>query len=388
MFKRRYAWFATGAFMSVAGLGAYGTLPLRFIEAKPGLPANQDPAASRRVVAAQGRLQPGMGIVRLGTSAPDRIAELLVEEGDWVEKNQLLARLENFAPASSRAKQARQRLENSRKRLAADRAFAQAKVQEALISIEQCRQPARLEIDAQEARIKQIEAQLEQTRRDVDRIASLSLSVAVSVQQTEKQRVLLTQQENDLTSAQCTLHRLKSQQEINLRAAQAAHASARAALAQVESSEDLAILEEAVRLADHELGLTELRAPLAGQVLRIYSRVGESSAQSAVLDMGNTREMYAVAEVYESDVCCVRVGQKARVSSRVFATPLEGTVESVGLAVYRNDVYGDDPMAPADARIIEVRVRLDDSSAASRYTNLQISARIDVDSATLMAAAK
>ncbi len=39
-----------------------------------------------------------------------------------------------------------------------------------------------------------------------------------------------------------------------------------------------------------------------------------------------------------------------------------------------------DPAAETDARVVEVRIRLDDSAAAARYVHLQVDVEIAVDS--------
>jgi HlyD family secretion protein len=90
--------------------------------------------------------------------------------------------------------------------------------------------------------------------------------------------------------------------------------------------------------------------------------------------------MYAVAEVYESDVGLVKVGQKATITSRngAFSKQLTGKVSEVGWQIFKNNVLDDDPAANADARVVEVRVLLDDSQAVAALTNLQVDVKINV----------
>ena len=86
--------------------------------------------------------------------------------------------------------------------------------------------------------------------------------------------------------------------------------------------------------------------------------------------------MYAIAEVYETDVRNVRKGMKARVTSSALAGPLSGTVERVRPKVQKMDEIGTDPAARKDARIVEVEIRLDDPKAAANLTNLQVDIEI------------
>jgi len=88
--------------------------------------------------------------------------------------------------------------------------------------------------------------------------------------------------------------------------------------------------------------------------------------------------MYAVAEVYETDIGKVKVGQKATISSEVFKGEITGTVDRVGLRIAKNDILGTDPAAKTDVRVIEVKIRLNDSSKVSGLTNLQVKVKISV----------
>jgi HlyD family secretion protein len=124
--------------------------------------------------------------------------------------------------------------------------------------------------------------------------------------------------------------------------------------------------------AEAELELSRVRSPVDGQVLKIHAREGERVGSEGILEIGATGSMYAVAEVYETDVGRVRVGQRARVSSPAFGRALAGSVERIGLRIGRLDVLGTDPVADTDARVVEVEVRLDEPEPAARLTNLRV----------------
>lgn len=126
-----------------------------------------------------------------------------------------------------------------------------------------------------------------------------------------------------------------------------------------------------------ELDRSLVRAPFAGQVLEIHARGGERLGPEGLLDLGRTDEMYAVAEVYETDINRVAVGQKATMTSPALAEPLTGEVDRVGLQIGKMDVLGTDPIAKTDARVVEVEIKLDDSAAAARLTNLQVKVTIE-----------
>jgi HlyD family secretion protein len=127
---------------------------------------------------------------------------------------------------------------------------------------------------------------------------------------------------------------------------------------------------------------TELRAPIDGTVLRILARVGERpSDQDGILELGDSDRMEAVVEVYESDIQRVRLGQAVRLSSENggFGGSLAGRVSRISPQVRQREVLSTDPTGDADARIVEVRVRLDpaDAQRVQTLTGLKVIARFD-----------
>jgi HlyD family secretion protein len=155
----------------------------------------------------------------------------------------------------------------------------------------------------------------------------------------------------------------------------AATCKARRAAASVAESR-IAGAEAEVARAQAELERAYLRAPFAGRVLDIHSKAGELAGAAGVLDIGRVQQMFAIAEVYETDIRHVKVGQKARVSSEALARPLTGTVTRIRPKVQKLDEIGTDPAARKDARIIEVEVKLDDSAAAAALSLLQVEVEI------------
>ena len=137
---------------------------------------------------------------------------------------------------------------------------------------------------------------------------------------------------------------------------------------------DIALADLAAARARLELAI--VRAPIRAQVLEIHAYPGERVGPEGVMELGRTDRMYAVAEVYETDIAQVEVGQVARIRSSAFDDELLGKVERISLKVGRLDVIGADPIAKTDARVVEVFILLDDSEAVSRYTNMQVKIEI------------
>jgi len=88
--------------------------------------------------------------------------------------------------------------------------------------------------------------------------------------------------------------------------------------------------------------------------------------------------MMAVAEVYQTDISKIKLGQKATITSQGFTGELKGIVQQIGLQVKRQNVFGDQPGENLDSRIIEVKIRLnpEDSKRVSGLTNLQVQTAI------------
>lgn len=147
-------------------------------------------------------------------------------------------------------------------------------------------------------------------------------------------------------------------------------AAARLASKAAQSAVDVA--RARVKRAEAERDRCHVRAPFDGRVLRIIKRPGEILGLEGVLELGNVSRMYAIAEIYETDVRRVRAGQKATVTSSALAGPLTGKVERVRLKVRKQDAIGTDPAARKDARIVEVEVLLDQPESVASLSNLQV----------------
>jgi HlyD family secretion protein len=134
----------------------------------------------------------------------------------------------------------------------------------------------------------------------------------------------------------------------------------------------VAMLEAQVARAEAEHRLTQVLSPMDGRVLDVHARAGERVGPDGILELGATHTMFAIAEVYETDVGRVAVGQRARVTSPVFANELGGVVAKIRPKIEKHDALGTDPAARKDARVVEVEVKLDDSAAVAGLTRVQV----------------
>ena len=128
-----------------------------------------------------------------------------------------------------------------------------------------------------------------------------------------------------------------------------------------------------------DLEQTQLKSPIDGIVLQILAREGERPNSSGVINVGSNQLMEALVEVYESDIGRVQMGQVVELISENggFNGSLKGQVTLISPQVRQRRVLSTDPTGDADSRIIEVRVKLDNSSAkkVSHLTGMKVIAR-------------
>jgi HlyD family secretion protein len=221
--------------------------------------------------------------------------------------------------------------------------------------------------------------QLSQAKSKLNRINS-SGQQQVAAAEAVLNRINLTSREQ-LNQAQTKLQRT------NLSGAQQV-ASAQETLAQVREvrTVDVNAAQAEVdrtianaKQAQASLAQSSVKAPQSGEVLSIETRQGEVVSSDGIVEMGQTEQMEAIAEVYQSDVSKVRLGQRARVSSEAIAGELTGTVSQISAQVRRQTIVNTDPSTNIDARIVEVHVTLDrpSSQKAAKLTNLQVRVTID-----------
>ena len=334
-------------------------------------------------VAALGRVEPQGRVVEVVPPDGGRLERLLVAEGDSVEVDQVLAYLDLYDVRLAERDLAASQLTEAQTLLDAQIAFGTASVQEAQSRIDQIDNPQAAAIQAQQDAINSFQAQLRVAEVDLTRFQQLYQGGAISRQDLDQQQATVDQLRAQLASAQNRKQELQSARTSGLSNAQAQvdaqAASARLAQAQVtveSAAQNLA-------LAEARLAQTIIRAPSDGQILQVFAEPGEAiAASNPILALGDTEQMYVVAEVYETDISLVSVGQTATITSRngAFDQTLTGTVEQVGLQIFKNDVLDDDHAANADARVVEVRIRINQSDVVDGLTNLQVDVLIDVDS--------
>ena len=145
-----------------------------------------------------------------------------------------------------------------------------------------------------------------------------------------------------------------------------------AASSSTRANADLVSAKADLKRAQVELDRAQVRSPVPARVVKVHSRPGERVGANGIAELARTDGMYAVAEVYETDVGRVRVGQRAVMRIAALGGEWKGTVERIGMKIGKMDVLGTDPATRTDARVVEVEVRFDDGGAVAGYTNMQV----------------
>ena len=376
--------------------------------------------APPQIVTALGRLEPETEIIKL--SAPlaldgDRIVEVLVKEGDNVKLGQVIAILQTRDLLKNSVIQSTKQVEVAQAKLAQIKAGAKlGEIQEQSAIVERikaqytgdrqaqeeniARISAQWEGDriAQTATINKVTAELKNAESEYKRYEKLFSEGAISSSVIDSKRLNVETAKQTLSESQAILNRINTTANKQL-------AEAKVALNRINTTRNKQISETQAKLnsiaevrpVDVQLAQTEIesaianlnrakteleaayiRAPMAGQIIKIHTRVGEKIGDQGIADFAQTNKMMAVAEVYQTDISKVKLGQKAIITSQGFPGKLQGTVQQIGLQVNRQNVFSDQPGENLDSRIVEVKIRLtpEDSKKVSSLTNLQVQTAI------------
>jgi HlyD family secretion protein len=345
------------------------------------------PTPVKVAVTALGRLQPQDKITYL--SAPNsvngvRVEKLLVKEGDNVKKGQVLAYLENYARSQAAIQQTFDKLLIARTKLAQVQAGAKTgDINAQKTAITRLNSQLKGDAAAQTATINRIQAEVENAQKESDRYQQLSKAGAVSASVADTKKLVLKTTQQQLKEAEATLKRTQDTLQDQLKEGKFKLNSIKEVrTVDVELAKtEVKSAETAIKQAKADHDLTYITSTIDGTILRIHTKNGEVIGTSGFAEIGNTSKMQVLAEVYQTDIQNVRVGQKAIITSTTFPGKLQGTVREVGWQVDKQGIFSINPNSDADRRVIEVKISIDDSTDSqkiSRLTNLQVDVAIQI----------
>jgi HlyD family secretion protein len=331
------------------------------------------------VVNATGTIAPAQRAT-LSFETAGRVTEVLVKEGDSVQKDQTLARLDT-ADFQLALRSAEASLSGAEARYAQtkagpaqeDIAAAEASLASATASLEKLKKgPTADEVATAKANVERTEAALKMAQAAYDRISWMGGAGATP-------QALQLQQATIDHDAALANYRVATSgaSESALKAAEAQIAQARASLERLKrtpTAEDLAIAQSqvdsaqvAVDQAKRRLESAALKAAFGGVVEKVLVDENQFVATGVpAITIGDYSSFHVMVTVDEVDVAQVQVGQKVKVS--LDALPdfqIQGRVDTIGLA----------GSAATGVVVYDVKVAIDPTEAALRPG---MSATIDI----------
>lgn len=419
-------WIIAVSLLGLIATGATAIYSLKFAKSQPSVSPSltlTPKTAAIQAVTALGRIEPKEEVITLGPSpnlGGAKIAQLLVKEGEQVKANQVLAILDIRDRATAAFKLAQQEVEVAQANLEIVKAGAKTgeiKAQKATIDrwkvdlqgsissnqarIERLEAQLQGEQKAQKATIERLKAELGNAERDFRRYQQLAQDGAIPDSELDQRRLNVETARERLEEAKATFSQTVSmlsegmretqandQQTIDAHKAQIEEAQANldriAEVRDVDVQKAQAEVDKAIaalKQAQEDLNLSYVKAPVSGQILKIKTRPGETvTDEEGIVDLAQTNQMVAVAEVYESDIGKVRLGQSATITSEssAFEGELQGQVNHIGLQIGKKNVLDTDPAADVDARVVEVKILLnpEDSKTVASLTYSKVLVKI------------
>ncbi|MFO0140905.1 MAG: HlyD family efflux transporter periplasmic adaptor subunit, partial [Aphanizomenon sp.] len=235
--------------------------------------------------------------------------------------------------------------------------------------------------NTQKAVIQRIKSELKNAQTECSRYENLYTDGAISTSQKDNICLQKEIKENQLKEAKSTLNQIitTKQEQINQEKATLAAVSEVRPTDVILANTQLEAAQKAVKTAQANLDLSYVRSPQKGQIIKIHTWPGELISNKGIVAIGNTQQMYVTTEIYETDINKVKLGQIATIKADGIVEELTGTVDEIGLEISSKNVLGTDPVADADARVVEVKIKLNpqDSIKVSRLTNLQVNVIIN-----------
>lgn len=389
--RASFRWLLRWILLGVVGVLGVGCSGLTEAQSEPLVELEALVVPSNQVVAL-GRLIPQGDVIQLSVpnAADSRVNQILVEESDRVEVGQIIAILQGFERRQRDLEEAQKTVEYYQARL--DQLLSgdakNAEIAAQVANIARIEAQLQNQILEREAAIDGAEAVLKQAEDAHTRNHALAAAGAISEQELDQSRETLEQ-------ARATLEERRAQLSTTTGTLQKQIDQERETLAQLQEVRPVDVRVAEVELERSKIAVeqrradledTRVRAPVAGQVLRINTQVGEGvNTEEGIVELGQTDQMFVIAEVYETEITRVKVGQPATVESEYggFEGSIRSRVEHISLQVGQRSLSegSNSPTTDENQRIVEVRLQIhpDDNSKVASLTNMQVRVHIDTD---------
>ncbi|MDV3347381.1 HlyD family efflux transporter periplasmic adaptor subunit [Leptolyngbyaceae cyanobacterium CCMR0082] len=379
---RKYKWAIVLIVFTVLAWPIYNQVISRTSQAQETeLETIETPDTPSPTIAALGRIVPKDGVINIsgaGQLADVRVIELQVQEGETVIQGQVLALLDPFYAQQASLTRAEKRMAVAQAQLegilAGDAKLGDLAAQEAQIANLEAQ--VRTEVIEQQALITRMQAELVNAESSYQRFQTLYNEGAISIADLEDKQEAFEIAQARLDEVEAQLENIQSTRAQQIRR-ESATLDKLTEVRPVDVTIAQAELEEAtaaVAEAEATVELARVRAPVAGRVLKIHTQAGERvKFDDGILELGQTQAMYVLAEVYETDISRLKPGQTATVKISALMEALQGTVEQISPQIDQKGIFNNDPALGIDARVFEVKIRLDpsDSQKVEQFIHME-----------------
>jgi HlyD family secretion protein len=314
----------------------------------------------------------------------DRIEKLSAKQGDEVAKDTILAELASHKDRELERDLVAIQIREARAQRAAIDEAGEAKI--AVIDAETAQLQSGRESDlkAQDARIEALTFQRRVAHDNWDRLKSVERT-RLSAQDLEKSELLYRQAEGELTAARAIRDKTEKGYAQNDALLKAKRNAAVAELEEARKRIPLDSVEKNLKIAERHLEATQIKAPVAGRVLKVIGHQGDATGNQPILQLADTSAMVVIAEVYETDIQQLdswlsAAPGVATITSSALGKALQGEVHRHQIAhvIAKNQLFSLNPREDIDRRILEVRVDIQPDSVelASHYIGLEVQVEI------------
>jgi HlyD family secretion protein len=371
------------------GLGVALSLGAGFVtwQMKPAaVPTVNLTPTTPSAINALGRLEPQGEVIKL--SAPSQsmggsqVVELRVNEGDRVQPGQIIAVLDSRDRLQASLIEAQNQIQGAQARRAQVQAGAKrGELAAAQAEITNLAAQREGEQQTQQATIVRLKATWQNAETELRRNQALFQVGAIAATTLDSRKLAVETAQAQLNEAIATADRTQRTLTAQIQKATATLAQT-AEVRPTDINTAQAEVDRAIAAMNRiqtELDQSYVRATKAGRILKIRTKAGETVGSNGIVELAASEQMMAIAEVYESDIAKVRPGQTATITSpsNVFTNRLKGTVMQISNQIAKKDILNDDPTAATDARVIEVKIRLD--KTASRQVESLINLQVNVE---------
>lgn len=405
--RNKWLLIITGVSLTaIATITIYSLNQLKNKTALPETPLVE--TAKINAISALGRIEPDGKVIKLAASpnmGGAKVEQLLVKEGDKVEKGQIIAILDDYDLKKSEIDKALQDIEVAKANLAiVEAGVKQGEIDAQKATIKKLEAQLAGEINTNQAKIGRLKAQLdsesqekkatidllnaelENAQIELQRYEQLSKDGAISQSVLDQKTLVFNTTKQQLNQAQASYEKtvntlladIKEIEAIDLQSVntlQQQIAEAKANLAKISEVRNVDIIQaqtevqRAMAIAEKakiDLELSYIKTPIEGTIIKINARPGENiSSDQGVVEIANTQQMLVIAEVYESDINKIKLNQEVTVKSEngAFNGEIKGKVIHISNEIGKKDVLNTDPAADVDARVVEVKIGFSDQDS-------------------------